>query len=44
MPVIRELLTREEIPEPELPSAKPAMALGKTTPELLDACCRLVDP
>ena len=43
MPVIRELLTREEILEPELPSDKPAMALGKTTPELLDACCRLVD-
>jgi len=32
MPVIRELLTREEIQEPELPSDKPAMALGKTTP------------
>jgi AraC-like DNA-binding protein len=43
MPVIRELLTREEIHEPELPADKPAMALGKTTPELLDACCRLVD-
>jgi AraC-like DNA-binding protein len=43
MPVIRELLTREEIQEPELPSDKPAMALGKTTPELLDACRRLVD-
>src|SRR5882672_1654288 len=43
MPVVRELLTREEIQEPELPSDKPAMALGKTTPELLDACCRLVD-
>src|ERR1700719_747962 len=43
MPVIRELLSREEILEPELPSDKPAMALGKTTPELLDACCRLVD-
>jgi AraC-like DNA-binding protein len=43
MPVIRELLTREEIQEPGLPSDKPAMALGKTTPELLDACCRLVD-
>jgi AraC-like DNA-binding protein len=43
MSVIRELLTREEIREPELPSDTPAMALGKTTPELLDACCRLVD-
>jgi AraC-like DNA-binding protein len=43
MPVVRELLTREEIQEPESSSDKPAMALGKTTPELLDACCRLVD-
>jgi AraC-like DNA-binding protein len=43
MPVIRELLTREEIQGSEFPSDKPAMALGKTTPELLDACCRLVD-
>lgn len=43
MQLIRELLTREEIQEPELPSNKPAMALGKVTPELLDACCRLVD-
>jgi AraC-like DNA-binding protein len=43
MPVVRELLTREEIQERELSSDKPAMALGKTTPELLDACCRLVD-
>jgi AraC-like DNA-binding protein len=43
IPVVRELLTREEIQEAELPSDKPAMALGRTTPELLDACCRLVD-
>jgi AraC-like DNA-binding protein len=43
MPVVRDLLTREGIQEPELSSDKPAMALGKTTPELLDACCRLVD-
>ena len=43
MPVVRELLTREEIQDPESSSDKPAMALGKTTPELLDACCRLVD-
>ncbi len=43
MPVIRELLSREEIHAPEVPSDKPAMATGETTAELLDACCRLVD-
>ena len=43
MPLIRELLTREEIQESDLGADKPAMALGKTTPELLDASCRLVD-
>ncbi len=43
MPVVRELLSREEIPAPETPSDSPAMATGKTTPELFDACCRLLD-
>ncbi len=43
MPAVRELLTREEIQAPEAPSDEPGMATGETTPELLDACCRLVD-
>src|SRR5271169_6838837 len=43
MPVVRELLGREEIPAPEESSNRPAMATGETTAELLDACCRLVD-
>lgn len=43
MPVVRELLSREEIQAPEVPSDNPAMSTGKTTAELLDACCRLVD-
>ena len=43
MPVVRELLSREEIQWPEAPSDSPAMATGETTTELLDACCRLVD-
>jgi AraC-like DNA-binding protein len=43
MPVVRELLSREEIQAPEVPSDNPAMATGETTAELLDACCRLVD-
>jgi AraC-like DNA-binding protein len=43
MPVVRELLGREEIQAPEVPSDGPAMASGETTVELLDACCRLMD-
>ncbi len=43
MPVVRELLSREEISSPEAPPDSPAMATGETTAELLDACCRLVD-
>jgi len=43
MPVVRELLSREEIQAAEAPSDTPAMATGETTAELLDACCRLVD-
>jgi AraC-like DNA-binding protein len=41
VPVVRELLSREEMQA--APSDSPAMATGKTTAELLDACCRLVD-
>jgi AraC-like DNA-binding protein len=43
MPVVREMLGREEIPAPEPPSDNPAMATGRTTTELLEACCRLMD-
>jgi AraC-like DNA-binding protein len=43
IPVVRELLGREEILAPEGASDSPAMATGETTPELLDACCRLMD-
>src|SRR6266852_5798718 len=43
MPVVRELLGREEIQAPVAPSDRPAMATGDVTPELLDACCRLID-
>jgi hypothetical protein len=43
MPLVRELLSREEIQAPEAPSDTPAMATGRTTAKLLDACCRLVD-
>ena len=43
MPVVRELLSREEIHVAEEPSDSPAMATGETTAEFLSACCRLMD-
>jgi AraC-like DNA-binding protein len=43
MPVIRELLSREEIHVAEPPSGLPAMATGEATAEFLSACCRLLD-
>jgi AraC-like DNA-binding protein len=43
MPVVREILSREEIEVAEAPSASLAMATGETTEEFLSACCRLVD-
>jgi AraC-like DNA-binding protein len=42
MPLIRELLSREEIQLPEAPSDAPAMATGEVTVEFLSACCRLI--
>jgi AraC-like DNA-binding protein len=43
MPVVRELLSREEIHAVEHVTDNPAMATGETNAELLDACCRLMD-
>jgi AraC-like DNA-binding protein len=43
MPVIRELLSREEIHVAEVPPDSPAMATGEATAEFLSACCRLMD-
>jgi AraC-like DNA-binding protein len=42
MPVVRELLSREEIPAVEARPDSPAMTTSETTPELLSACCRMV--
>lgn len=42
MPVVRELLSREEIQVTEAPSGSPAMSAGKASVEFLDACCRLL--
>lgn len=43
MPVIREILSREEIQAVEAPSGTPAMAIVDATVEFLSACCRLMD-
>jgi hypothetical protein len=43
MAVVRELLSREVIEVAETPSDTPGMAIGATTVEFLNACCRLVD-
>jgi len=43
MPMVRELLSREEIQVAEAPSDSPGMATGETTVELLSSCCRLVE-
>jgi AraC-like DNA-binding protein len=43
IPIVRELLSREEVPAHAAPSDSPAMATGEITAELLNACCRLLD-
>ena len=40
--MVRELLGREEIHVAEVPSDSPAISIGETTPEFLNACCRLL--
>jgi AraC-like DNA-binding protein len=43
MPMVRELLSRDEIQVAEAPSDTPGMATGETTAPFLSACCRLVE-
>lgn len=43
MPVIRELLGKEEIQIPEASPDSRAMVTGQVTPEFLNACCRFID-
>ena len=42
MPVVRELLSCEEIQKTAKSSDNPAMSAGEASAEFLDACCRLV--
>jgi AraC-like DNA-binding protein len=43
MPTVREVLTRDDIPEAEVSTHRQGLAVGKTTVELLSACRRLLD-
>ena len=43
MPIVRELLNREEVHMPQPSPDTPAMVTGEITAELLSACCRLLD-
>jgi len=43
MPVVREIIGREDFPEPAVSPQVRGIAVGKNTPELLSACSRLLD-
>lgn len=43
MPLVREIISREDLPEPAVSSQARGIAVGKTTAELLGACSRLMD-
>jgi AraC-like DNA-binding protein len=43
MPTVREVISREELPEPETPVQSRGLAVGETTVGLLGACARLID-
>jgi len=43
MPLVREIISREDLPEPAVSSQVRGIAVGKTTAEMLSACSRLLD-
>jgi len=43
MPVVREILARDDIPEPKVATHRQGLSVGKTTIEMLDVCHRLLD-
>ncbi len=43
MPMVRDVLSRGEFPEPTIPSEVRSLVVGKTTRELLSVCSRLLD-
>ena len=43
MPAVREILSQQEFLSPDTSFGALGLAVGKTPPELLSACCRLLD-
>ena len=43
MPMVRDVLTQEDLPEAEAHSDRQGLAVGETTPGLLEACQRLLN-
>jgi AraC-like DNA-binding protein len=43
MSVVRDILNTEEVPVPEATSGARGMAIGVTTAELVNSCCRMMD-
>jgi AraC-like DNA-binding protein len=43
MPTVREVLSREDLPEPESTAHRRGLAVGETTLGLLGACARLIE-
>jgi len=43
MPVVREILTRDDLPEPKVTTHRQGLSVGETTIEMLDVCHRLLD-
>ena len=43
MPTVREVLSREDLPEPEISVQNRGVAVGETTVGLLGACARLIE-
>jgi len=43
MPTVREVLSREDLPEPEASGQRRGLAVGETTVGLLGACARLIE-
>jgi len=43
MTIVREVLSREDLPEPHASSERRGLAVGETTPGMLGACIRLIE-
>jgi AraC-like DNA-binding protein len=43
LPIVREIVAGEELPDTQFPMQKAGFALGKSTAGLLGACCRLIE-